>query len=283
MKEKTIGIIGNGFVGGAVLSAFSTTNKMMVYDKNKTNSINTLKEVVQESDFIFVSVPTPMRNVRGGEIDLSIVSQVLRDIGEHSPKKDTIIILKSSVVPGSVEKMIKDNPELNIVYNPEFLREKTARLDFLNPSRIVIGGSLENVKEVKKLFQFRFPFSKILITDVTTAQMIKYMANCFLATKVSYINEMYQVAQKLGVNWNEALEGFALDGRIGLSHITVPGPDGQLGFGGKCFPKDINAMIHLCQDVGVDPTVLKAAWEKNLEVREDLDWATIKGAVSDSE
>ena len=283
MEEKTIGIIGNGFVGGAVLSAFSTTNKMMVYDKNKTNSINTLKEVVQESDFIFVSVPTPMRNVRGGEIDLSIVSQVLRDIGEHSPKKDTIIILKSSVVPGSVEKMIKDNPELNIVYSPEFLREKTARLDFLNPSRIVIGGSLENVKEVKKLFQFRFPFSKILITDVTTAQMIKYMANCFLATKVSYINEMYQVAQKLGVNWNEALEGFALDGRIGLSHITVPGPDGQLGFGGKCFPKDINAMIHLCQDVGVDPTVLKAAWEKNLEVREDLDWATIKGAVSDSE
>ena len=121
------------------------------------------------------------------------------------------------------------------------------------------------------------------MTDVTTAQMIKYMANCFLAAKVSYINEMYQVAQKLGVNWGEALEGFALDGRIGLSHITVPGPDGQLGFGGKCFPKDINAMIHLCEDIGVSPTVLRAAWEKNLEVREELDWATIKGAVSDSE
>ena len=149
MKEKTIGIIGNGFVGGAVLSAFSTTNRIVVYDKNQENSINSLEEVVQESDFIFVSVPTPMKNVRGGEIDLSIVSQVLKDIGSHSPKRDTIVILKSSVVPGSVEKMIEDNPDLNIVYSPEFLREKTARLDFLNPSRIVLGGSKENVKEVK--------------------------------------------------------------------------------------------------------------------------------------
>ena len=239
MKNKVVGIVGNGFVGGAVLSAFSTTNEIKVYDKNKENSIDTFQDVVKQSDFIFVSVPTPMTEVRGGEIDLSIVSEVLQNINSLKPKADAVIILKSSVVPGSVEKMMEDNPDLNIVYSPEFLREKTARLDFLNPSRIVLGGDEESVSKVKSLFEFRFPFSKILVTDVTTAQMIKYMANCFLATKVSYMNEMYQVATKLGVNWHDALEGFALDGRIGLSHIEVPGPDGQLGFGGKCFPKDL--------------------------------------------
>jgi UDPglucose 6-dehydrogenase len=283
MKNKVVGIVGNGFVGGAILSAFSTTNIIKVYDKNKESSIDTLEEVVRESDFIFVSVPTPMREVRGGEIDLTIVSSVLKQIESLQPKEDTVIILKSSVVPGSVEKMIEENPKLNIVYSPEFLREKTARLDFLNPSRIVLGGNDKDVKNVKSLFRFRFPFSNILVTDVTTAQMIKYMANCFLATKVSYMNEMYQIAERLGVNWEQALEGFALDGRVGLSHITVPGPDGHLGFGGKCFPKDINAMIYLFEEVGINPTVLKAAWEKNLEVREELDWASIKGAVSDSE
>jgi len=283
MKNKVIGVIGNGFVGGAVISAFSQTNKVVSYDNNPSQSLNSLHDVVIGSDFIFVCVPTPMKGVLGGEIDLSIVRSVLDEIQTIKPRKDSIIILKSSMVPGSAESLIEDYPELDVVYSPEFLREKTARLDFLNPSRIVLGGKPKLVEKTKLLFEYRFPHTKLLVTDITTAQMIKYMANCFLSTKVSFMNEMRQAADKLNVNWEDALRGFCLDGRIGLSHMDVPGPDGEYGFGGKCFPKDISAFIFLFEELGVDPLVMKAAWAKNLAVREKYDWADIKGAVSDSE
>jgi len=106
------------------------------------------------------------------------------------------------------------------------------------------------------------------------------MANCFFATKVSFMNEMRQAANKLSVDWNQVMNGFVSDGRIGNSHLDVPGHDGSLGFGGKCFPKDINAFINLFESIGIDPTVMKAAWDKNLEVRQNHDWEKIKGAVS---
>ena len=106
------------------------------------------------------------------------------------------------------------------------------------------------------------------------------MANCFFAVKVGFMNELRQAADKLNVNWHDAVDGFVSDGRIGNSHLDVPGHDGSPGFGGKCFPKDINAFIHLFQDLGVDPKIMKATWEKNLEVRSDHDWAEIEGAVS---
>ena len=106
------------------------------------------------------------------------------------------------------------------------------------------------------------------------------MANCFFATKVSFMNEMRQAANKLGCDWDDTMEGFITDGRIGNSHLDVPGHDGHCGFGGKCFPKDLNAFISLFESIGIDPLVMKAAWEKNLEVRKELDWNSIEGAVS---
>jgi len=109
------------------------------------------------------------------------------------------------------------------------------------------------------------------------------MANCFFACKISFMNEMKQINDKLGTNWKDAINGFISDGRIGNSHIDVPGHDGELGFGGKCFPKDINAIIKKAETLGVDPKVLKATWEKNLEVRKNLDWYDIEGAVTKKE
>lgn len=94
------------------------------------------------------------------------------------------------------------------------------------------------------------------------------------------MNEMYQVCQAINGDWGQAVEGFITDGRIGNSHIDVPGHDGDLGFGGKCFPKDLNAMIKKSEALGVEPFVMKGAWEKNKEVRKDLDWYDIPGAVS---
>ena len=114
-------------------------------------------------------------------------------------------------------------------------------------------------------------------TNCETAELIKYMNNCFFATKVSFLNEMYQIAKKCGVDWDLAVEGFVLDNRIGHSHLNVPGPDGKFGFGGSCFPKDIQAMINFADGLGVSSDVLKGAWKKNLEVRPEEDWKELKG------
>jgi UDPglucose 6-dehydrogenase len=215
-----------------------------------------------------------------GRIDLSIIHNVFDRVSQINGKRDNIFIVKSTVIPGTVESLIDKYPKLNIVFSPEFLTERNAKLDFINSSRIVLGGENNLTTRVENMFRDRFPHTPILKTDVTTSQFIKYMNNCFFATKVSFMNEMHQAASRMEVNWNDALKGFLLDGRIGNSHVDVPGHDGQLGFGGKCFPKDINAFINLFHDYGVDAKVMKAAWEKNLEIRDRHDWLDIKGAVS---
>ena len=221
-----------------------------------------------------------MEKLLGGGIDTSIMYSVFDKISNINERKDNIFIVKSTVTPGTIETLVQRYPNLNIIHSPEFLTERSARLDFINASRIILGGEDRLLDETEKLFRSRFPHIKIIKTDVTTAQFIKYMANCFFATKVSFLNEMAQAANKLSVNWNDAMHGFVSDGRIGNSHLDVPGHDGSLGFGGKCFPKDINAFIELFRDIGVNPTVLSAVWQKNLEVREDYDWKHIEGAVT---
>ena len=174
------------------------------------------------------------------------------------------------------------------MFNPEFLTERSANFDFINQSRFVIGHhekSLNYMKaeKLEELFKDRFGSSiSILRTNYETAEMIKYMNNCFFATKVSFMNEMYQIAEKANVNWEDAVSGFVNDGRIGHSHLGVPGHDGKFGFGGSCFPKDIQAMIDFGETNGVDMKVLKGAWGKNLEVIPEEDWKKLKWrAVTD--
>lgn len=279
----TIGIIGNGFVGSAMVHGFTLhSNDVLIFDKDKTRSNASMEDVCKKSDVIFVCVPTPM--FESGECDLSIVESVVEEISEIGLKEDTVIVIKSTVVPGTVESLAEKYSKINFVFNPEFLTERKARLDFINTARIVLGSNKpEAMNKVEDLYRVRFPYTKIIKTDFGTAQLIKYMANCFFATKVSFMNEMRQVCDKIDGDWNVALDGFISDGRIGNSHIDVPGHDGDFGFGGKCFPKDINAMITRSKELGVNPLVMAAAWEKNKEVRKDLDWYDIPGAVSKNE
>tara|TARA_B100000427_G_scaffold321828_1_gene322972 strand:+ start:1964 stop:2806 length:843 start_codon:yes stop_codon:yes gene_type:complete len=277
---SNIGILGNGFVGSAISSGFGLHAKIRIYDKDPNKSTHNLSEVVNQSDFIFVSVPTPMNKKKNGVMDTSIIDSVFDEVVNRNERTDNIFIVKSTVIPGTMEGLIERYPQLNIIHSPEFLTERSARLDFINASRVILGGEPELTNKVEGLFRERFPFVKIIQTDVGTAQFIKYMANCFFATKVSFMNEMRQAANKLSVDWNQVMNGFVSDGRIGNSHLDVPGHDGSLGFGGKCFPKDINAFINLFESIGIDPTVMKAAWDKNLEVRQNHDWEKIKGAVS---
>lgn len=271
--KKTVGIIGNGFVGESMAFAFSPTNEIRIYDINPLKSMNT-KEEIHYCDYVFVSVPTPM-DMEGNQ-DLKYIDEVF-----ESATIKPIYIIKSTVLPGTTEKLNKKYPKLKIIFSPEFLTERTAKLDMLTQSRIILGGNIEYTKKVEELFNERFMNRHIIHTDSKTAEFIKYMNNTFFATKVSIMNEFYRLSNIIGVNWEDALYGFTSDGRVGDSHLHVPGPDGKLGFGGTCFPKDINALINMAKDNNINMNILEAAWKTNLEVREEYEWEQMKGrAVS---
>ena len=290
IKQK-IGVVGNGFVGGAVKFGFSPQTgcdaEVRVYDKNPNKSTHTLEETVNESDFIFLSVPTPAN--KDGSINLDILDGALNDIDKiHTREKTNAILIRSTVIPGTTWSLQTKYPQLNILFNPEFLTERSANFDFINQSRFIVGnngqmGNLTQSEDFAKLIKDRFgDCVAIMQTSYETAELIKYMNNCFFATKVSFMNEMYQIAEKIDANWDEAVSGFVSDGRIGHSHLGVPGHDGKFGFGGSCFPKDIQAMIEFAEMFSINPSVLRGAWEKNLEVRPEQDWKNLKGrAVTD--
>ena len=285
-QKLKIGIVGNGFVGAAMVAGFSLHTDVRVYDKDRRKSINTLSDTVGNSEFVFICVPTPMTHVDGGEIDLSIMDTVFENVmNVEKPVsfsyENTVFVIKSTVVPGTTERYMKRYPHARIVFNPEFLTERSANLDFINASRIVLGGAPRDTAEVAKLYRERFPYTKIIQTCSHSAELIKYMCNCFFATKVSFMNEMFLLAKKLDCDWASVMDGFISDGRIGNSHIDVPGHDGDFGFGGKCFPKDINAFIGTFEENDIDPIVLKSAWKRNKSVRTNINWAEIKGAVSE--
>jgi len=277
---KKIGIIGRGFVGSAVEFGFSAQTgcdaQIKVYDKDPAKSIHTLEDTVNKSDFIFLSVPTPSNE--DGSMHLGILESVLQDIQVVNKRKDNIILIRSTIIPGTTTKLCKKYKKLNIVFNPEFLTERSAKFDFINQSRFILGGRKRNTARVADLYRWRFGDSVPCIeTNFETAEMIKYMNNCFFATKVSFMNEMKLIADKSNVDWDLAVDGFVRDGRIGHSHLAVPGPDGKRGFGGSCFPKDIQAMINFGKNLDVDMNTLLGAWATNLQVRPEKDWENLKG------
>ena len=271
MSKFKVGVIGNGFVGESQAYAFSPIADVKIFDINPVKATHTLLEVLSQ-DFIFVALPTPMKE--NGEQDNSYIENFFNNVGLYNT--NAIFILKSTVLPGTTKQLI-DKHNFNIVFCPEFLTEKTAKLDMLTQSRIVIGGDTQHTEKVLELFKARFGQKHYILTDTTTAEFIKYMANTFLAVKVSVVNEFYRMSKVLGANWNDALEGFVSDPRIGNSHTNVPGHDGKLGFGGTCFPKDINALITMGKELGVDMNTLEAAWKTNLEVRPEQDWKHLVG------
>ena len=153
--------------------------------------------------------------------------------------------------------------------------------DFKNQKRIVLGSERPESNDLlETLYRKVFPTCHYIKTDAKTACFIKYFCNCFFAAKVSLMNEFHQVATEAGINWEDSLDGLLSSGWVNPMHTMVPGPDGHLGYGGKCFPKDVQAFNDYCRSLGLDPKIQKAAWEKNLEIREDRNWERISGAIS---
>lgn len=220
------------------------------------------------SEFIFIAVNTPSDHNNQGGADMRFVESAARMIAE-SLDHSAVIINKSTVPVGSgdlVSRVIRQHLKRTdvhfaVVSNPEFLREGSAVLDCQNPDRIVLGSSEpEAAHRVARLYmQLRAP---IIVTDLYTAEMIKYASNAFLATKISFINEIAQICERLGADVKEVANGMGYDKRIGRSFL-----DAGLGYGGSCFPKDVRALAHMADDAGLHPQMLRAVMDINHDQR----------------
>jgi UDPglucose 6-dehydrogenase len=213
------------------------------------------------------------------------VENTVRLIDNYCEGDDKVVVIKSTVPPGTTKRLqLITRDCCSIIFNPEFLTEANHIEDFKNQKRIILGG--DNCKEaltkVKSMYMKQFPSVPYVLCGSLEAELTKYFCNCFLATKVSFANEMKQYCDALGADYDRVVESSVYDDRVGKSHLSVPGPDGQLGFGGSCFPKDINALIHSMKAKNVNPSLLSAVWQKNLEVRPGKDWEQLRGrAVTD--
>lgn len=274
-----LGLIGVGIVGNAFYEGMKHAFQIVRYDKNKPeiSDVNSIAELLKVVDGpIFICVPTPMQS--DGSASIDIIQNTLKEIKfSYNEDDKKIVVIKSTVPPGTCEKLDKQYLSVSIVFNPEFLTEANPVEDFKKQDRIILGGNSEPLRIVSEIYSRAYSHVPIKICSLTEAEMIKYFANCFLATKVSFANEMNQICSKLGIDYNKVRDFAILDKRLGTSHWNIPGPDMHRGFGGSCFPKDINALIACAKELGVDPKVMEAAWNKNIEVRPEKDWENLKG------
>jgi len=279
MNQFKIGVIGNGFVGSAIVRGLNHYFDIKIYDREIKKTVHSFDETIKQ-DIVFVCLPTPMFKDTY-ECDLSYIKNFFTDVITCGFNPNTIFVIKSTVPIGTTEMLCEKFNPLRIIHSPEFLTARTANIDFITPSRNIIGGRAENGTDlVKKLYEDRFPGINCLTMSSNESEFIKYFVNTFFATKISFFNEMHLLCSKMNVDWNKILEGVMTDGRIGISHYQVPGHDGDFGFGGTCFPKDINAFIKTFEQNGIDPVVLKSVWDRNLSVRKNKDWEKSKSATS---
>ena len=269
----SIGIIGQGFVGNAIYQKFKNYYDIKTFDIKGIMHCTSNKQDTMSCGIVFVCLPTPMN--KNGSCHIDIVEKAVADISDLN--KDNIVVIKSTVPPGTVAKWNKKYNNIDIIFNPEFLTEANAISDFENQTRIILGGPRKSTTKLKTIYSKVFPKATIVKTDSTYAEMVKYVTNSFLATKVSFANEMYEICEGLDVDYDKVIEYACYDERLGKSHWNVPGPDGDFGYGGHCFPKDVKALIEVSTALNVFPLMLIAADEKNEIVRKNKDWKDMKG------
>ena len=280
INPASLGIIGYGIVGQAVAYGFSrpeVKDKYTIRFFDKFKESTPLEEVIEKSEFIFICLPTPMKSDESG-IDLSIIDEMVDEITKHTNGTDKIIVIKSTVVPGTTTRFEKKYSKTHFAFNPEFLTEANYLEDFVNADRTIVGADNDLVsRRVVALYKQRFPNMKIFQTDPTSAEMIKYMANTYLAMKVIFANQMFDLCQALGIKYEEVKAMVTADHRIFNSHLDVTT---ARGFGGKCFPKDIVALLGFATEKNVDLSLLEKVWELNKKIRKVKDWEEIPFAVT---
>ena len=285
-----IGIIGLGYVGLITGVGFASLGNRVFgidVDEKKVEKINKgespiyekdleckLKEIkekftattkieeLRDCEIIFICVGTPSKE--DGSIDLKYIKQAAEDLSKILDSCK-VIVVKSTVIPGTTESLIpilenekkKVGRDFGLAMNPEFLREGSALKDFFEPDRIVVGSYDEKTKEILEELYKDFNCPKIF-TNIKTAEMIKYASNAFLATKISFINEIGNICKKFGIDVYDVAEGMGYDKRIGREFLNA-----GIGFGGSCFPKDVKALINIAKEVGEEPKLLEEVIKLN--------------------
>ena len=269
-RKLKLGIVGHGFVGKATDWGFNRRISKFIVDPLLNNSVKDLKSF--QPEIVFICVPTPMND--DGSQDSSIIENVVSELALYCP--NAIKVVKSTVLPSLLSELNKLDSKL--IYNPEFLREKHANLDFVNSDMIIFGGdrNISTLVSNAYLNHSRCKTKEHIFTDLETASFIKYAINTFLASKVLFFNELHSIYEKLDVkdSWESIVAIVSRDERIGDSHMNVPGHDGRKGFGGACFPKDSLALIKFANDLGVNLGSLISTVKINNKIRSqytDLD------------
>jgi UDPglucose 6-dehydrogenase len=260
-----VGIIGYGFVGKAVRNGLKSPEEVCIIDPKLNTKEDDL--LIFNAEIIFICVPTPMND--DGSQDISILNNVINNL-----KRKNItcpLILKSTILPDALEDISAEIP--NVVYNPEFLREKHADEDFINPSMIVIGSKDHSAINFLEYFYENFTncnCRNFVKTDLIAASLIKFTINSFLATKVSFFNELNNLFSetKTYETWDNFIQYLSYDIRLGNSHMSVPGHDRKFGFGGACLPKDSAAFLNYAETQNIKLNLLNTAISVNNTIRQ---------------
>lgn len=277
---NSIGIIGQGFVGTAVNVGLSKYFNVETFDIiPEKSTVSGLIDLYQKTDVIFVCLPTPMR--KSGECDISIVENVIAELNSFGNNK--IVILKSTVPPGTCQLLQSKYVNVDLIFNPEFLTEANAVGDFINQDRIILGGQSElALDNTYEMFRMAFSDTPIIKTDTKSAEMVKYITNCFLSVKVSFANQIFDICSSVGIDYDTVSSIAKIDKRLGDSHWKVPGPDKDRGYGGHCFPKDMAAFLYFSEKNGVEQSLIRESIKYNDTIRSDRNWENMVGrAVSD--
>jgi len=287
-----IGIIGFGILGNAINDVFKDKANIIKSDPKLLNNSANPTRIVLECEFIFICVPTPY-SFSNQETDGSIIKTVISEINflSNKYKKRPIVIIKSTTPPRLVKEFIDTYKDIDIVVNPEYLTEKNSSYDFIHQKFMILGGDHKACKRVSLLFS-KYSICnadcKVGYCTAEEASLLKYMANSMLAVKNIFLNQFKEYYDKYfnlkdDSKYNDFLKLFHLDHRMGNVYInkkdyTIPGHDGDIGYGGKCLPKDLNSMISEGNKLNVNFTLLTETEKYNQKIRTYKDWISIDGA-----
>lgn len=239
-----------------------------IFDTNPLKSdVDSLAALVQFSHIIFICVPTPIGD--DGSCNTSIVRKVAADIVALDPTMP--IVIKSTIPPGTTANLSKEL-NINIGFNPEFLTEANAIMDFKKHDVIVgVDGSYDLLYRLQDIYYKFISFYgldiRLIQMSTKEAELIKYVSNTFLAMKVIYANQIRQICEASSINYSKVVEPLKRDHRLGKTHWNVPGPDGKYGYGGSCFPKDVAAFVHYARKNGVEFSLLEEVSRINKSIR----------------
>jgi len=278
-QKPSIGIIGAGTVGQALIAAFEGCAQILINDPKLGVNSASVRTIASACEAIFIAVPTPLD--LSGDADVTAFKCVLEEINAINKKTVStpcnlpVICVKSAVPPDQIADARHRWPDMRLVVSPEFLREASSRDDMLNMVSLVLGGDPTSCSVIFNLFKNYSnvvgPMRTSFLPDAVGAAFLKYQENAFLAMKVSFMNEFFDVFSRSNslTTWQQLQTAFHQDHeRMGTTHWSVPGPDGLRGWGGRCLPKDVSAFRKYAARVGIETPLLREVWNRNLADRQ---------------